>query len=402
MREFTIGKNDAGQRLDRFVAKNLPLLPPALLQKYIRLKRIKVNGKGSKRDVRLETGDILQLYINDEFFDKPNEENLFLTVFKPQLNIVYEDENLLLVDKRPGMSVHADETEKVNTLINHIQAYLYQKREWNPKWENAFAPALCNRIDRNTGGIVIAAKNAETLRIINEKIRAHELEKSYLCITVGRPKQPEGKIEGFLLKNEAKKEVRFFHKPVPGGKTAVTLYRTLESRGGLSLVECRLLTGRTHQIRVSMAEIGCPLLGDGKYGKGDVNRRYHETRQALYSYKLRFDFPTDAGLLNYLKGQEFTVENVPFGAAAFRWRASPSGRNISQKYLLNIFFEKRPTKLGVFLDISRVFRYDSELPNFKETGSPLNREKRRHFSGPYRKTGGKWPYEMGEDTCPKS
>ena len=288
MREFTIGKNDAGQRLDRFVAKNLPLLPPALLQKYIRLKRIKVNGKGSKRDVRLETGDILQLYINDEFFDKPNEENLFL------------------------MSVHADETEKVNTLINHIQAYLYQKREWNPKWENAFAPALCNRIDRNTGGIVIAAKNAETLRIINEKIRAHELEKSYLCITVGRPKQPEGKIEGFLLKNEAKKEVRFFHKPVPGGKTAVTLYRTLESRGGLSLVECRLLTGRTHQIRVSMAEIGCPLLGDGKYGKGDVNRRYHETRQALYSYKLRFDFPTDAGLLNYLKGQEFTVENVPF------------------------------------------------------------------------------------------
>lgn len=312
MREFTIGKNDAGQRLDRFVAKNLPLLPPALLQKYIRLKRIKVNGKGSKRDVRLETGDILQLYINDEFFDKPNEENLFLTVFKPQLNIVYEDENLLLVDKRPGMSVHADETEKVNTLINHIQAYLYQKREWNPKWENAFAPALCNRIDRNTGGIVIAAKNAETLRIINEKIRAHELEKSYLCITVGRPKWPEGKIEGFLLKDEAKKEVRFFHKPVPGGKTAVTLYRTLESRGGLSLVECRLLTGRTHQIRVSMAEIGCPLLGDGKYGKGDVNRRYHETRQALYSYKLRFDFPTDAGLLNYLKGQEFTVENVPF------------------------------------------------------------------------------------------
>ena len=312
MREFTIGKNDAGQRLDRFVAKNLPLLPPALLQKYIRLKRIKVNGKGSKRDVRLETGDILQLYINDEFFDKPNEENLFLTVFKPQLNIVYEDENLLLVDKRPGMSVHADETEKVNTLINHIQAYLYQKREWNPKWENAFAPALCNRIDRNTGGIVIAAKNAETLRIINEKIRAHELEKSYLCITVVRPKQPEGKIDGFLLKNEAKKEVRFFHKPVPGGKTAVTLYRTLESRGGLSLVECRLLTGRTHQIRVSMAEIGCPLLGDGKYGKGDVNRRYHENRQALYSYKLRFDFPTDAGLLNYLKGQEFTVENVPF------------------------------------------------------------------------------------------
>ena len=312
MREFTIGKNDAGQRLDRFVSKSLPLLPPALLQKYIRLKRIKVNGRGSKRDARLCAGDILQLYINDEFFDKPNEENLFLTVFKPQLAIVYEDENLLLADKRPGMVVHADETEKVNTLINHIQAYLYQKKEWNPKWENAFAPALCNRIDRNTGGIVIAAKNAETLRIVNEKIKTHELAKSYLCVTVGHPRPAESKVEGFLLKDEAKKQVAFYRRPVPGGKSAVTLYRTLESRGELSLVECRLLTGRTHQIRVSMAELGCPLLGDGKYGRGAVNKRYRETRQALYSYKLRFSLPTDAGLLNYLRGREFTVSEVPF------------------------------------------------------------------------------------------
>ena len=312
MREFTIGKNDAGQRLDRFVARNLPLLPPALLQKYIRLKRIKVNGKGSKRDTRLCVGDILQLYINDEFFDKPTEENLFLSVFRSQLNLVYEDENLLLVDKRPGMVVHADETEKVNTLINHIQAYLYQKKEWNPKWENAFAPALCNRIDRNTGGIVIAAKNAETLRIINEKIKNHELEKSYLCVTVGRPRPAEGRVEGFLRKDEAKKEVTFFDHPIPGGKTAVTLYRTLESRGELSLVECRLLTGRTHQIRVSMAHLGCPLLGDGKYGRGDVNRRYGETRQALYSYKLRFAFSSPAGLLDYLQNRTFCVEAVPF------------------------------------------------------------------------------------------
>ena len=312
MRQFTIGKNDAGQRLDRFVAKNLPLLPPALLQKYIRLKRIKLNGKGAKRDIRLQEGDTLQLYINDEFFDKPSEENMFLTLFNPHLDIVYEDENLLLVNKRPGLVVHADETEKVNTLINHIQAYLYQKREWNPKWENAFAPALCNRIDRNTGGIVIAAKNAETLRIINEKIKNHELEKSYLCVTVGHPRPAEGRIEGFLLKDEAKKQVSFYHKPVPGGKTAVTLYKTLESRGPLSLVECRLLTGRTHQIRVSMAEIGCPLLGDGKYGQGAVNKQYHETRQALYSYKLSFAFTTDAGALEYLRGKEFRVDSVPF------------------------------------------------------------------------------------------
>ena len=312
MRDFTNGTNDAGQRLDRFIAKNLPLLPPALLQKYIRLKRVKVNGKGSKRDVRLAAGDVLQLYINDEFFDKPSEENMFLTVFQPRLEIIYEDENLLLVDKRPGMVVHADETEKVNTLINHIQAYLYQKKEWNPKQEHAFAPALCNRIDRNTGGIVIAAKNAEALRTINEKIKSHELEKSYLCVTVGRPRPAEGRVEGFLLKDEAKKQVSFYRRPIPGGKSAITLYQTLETRGELSLVECRLLTGRTHQIRVSMAELGCPLLGDGKYGNGTVNKRYHETRQALYSYRLGFAFSTDATPLNYLRGRVFTVEKVPF------------------------------------------------------------------------------------------
>ena len=312
MRELTIGKNDAGQRVDRFVSKALPLLPPALLQKYIRLKRIKVNGKGSKRDARLCVGDILQLYINDEFFDKPTEENLFLSVFRPQLNLVYEDENLLLVDKRPGMVVHADETEKVNTLINHIQAYLYQKREWNPRWENAFTPALCNRIDRNTGGIVIAAKNAETLRIINQKIRDREIDKRYLCITVGAPRPPQGEVSCFLLKDEKKKQVAVYHRPVPGGKTAVTRYRTLETRGELSLLEVELLTGRTHQIRATMADLGCPLLGDGKYGDGQVNRRYGETRQALYSYRLTFDFPTDAGLLNYLRGRSFQVESVPF------------------------------------------------------------------------------------------
>ena len=312
MREITIQKNDAGQRLDRFVAKALPLLPPALMQKYIRLKRIKVNGKGSQRDVRLAEGDILQLYINDEFFDQPTEENRFLSIFKPQLDIVYEDDNLLLVNKRPGLVVHADETEKVNTLVNHIQAYLYQKKEWNPKWENSFAPALCNRIDRNTGGIVIAAKNAEALRIINDKIRDHELRKSYLCVTIGRPKPAEGKVEGFLLKDEKKKEVSFYRRPVSGGKKAITFYKTLETRGQLSLVECELLTGRTHQIRVSMAELGHPLLGDGKYGNGQINRKYGETRQALYSYRLAFDFTTDAGALEYLRGKVFTVSDIPF------------------------------------------------------------------------------------------
>ena len=157
MREFHIGKNDENQRLDRFLGKAIPLLPASLAQKYIRLKRIKVNGARAQRDQKLVAGDILQCYINDEFFESPSEENVYLTITTPRLKIVYEDENIMLLDKPAGMLAHADEHEKVNTLVNHMLAYLYQKREWRPREENAFTPALCNRIDRNTGGIVIAA-----------------------------------------------------------------------------------------------------------------------------------------------------------------------------------------------------------------------------------------------------
>ena len=310
MRELTIGKNDAGQRVDRFVSKALPLLPPALLQKYIRLKRIKVNGGRAQRDQRLREGDVLQLYINDEFFDKPREDNLFLTLFRPSLDIVYEDENLMLLNKRPGLVVHADETEKVNTLINHIQAYLYQKREWNPRWENAFTPALCNRIDRNTGGIVIAAKNAEALRILNQKIKDREIDKRYLCIVHGTPRPASGRLEGQLFKDAKENRVYVTKTPQKGSKTCITLYQTLQSRGGLSLVECELITGRTHQIRAQMAAAGWPLLGDGKYGR--LDKRYDRKYQALYSYKLTFRFTTDAGCLSYLDGKTFEVESVDF------------------------------------------------------------------------------------------
>ena len=317
MKELTVQKNDAGQRLDRFVGKAVPLLPESLLQKYIRLKRIKLNGKGARRDTRLAEGDVLSLYINDEFFEKPREENSYLRVGTPKLDIVYEDENILLADKKPGVLCHSAGAWDYNTLIAHIQAYLYQKGEWRPREENSFAPALCNRIDRNTGGIVIAAKNAETLRVINDKIRDREITKKYLCVTLGKMAPPQGELSCFLLKDEGKKEVSVYHHPVPGGKSALTLYRTLASREGLSLVEAELLTGRTHQIRASFADAGHPLLGDGKYGRGEVNRRYGETRQALYSYFLRFDFPTDAGILSYLKGKSFQVPHVPFADKYF-------------------------------------------------------------------------------------
>ena len=311
MKEITITKNDAGQRLDRFLAKAVPLLPASLAQKYIRLKRIKLDGKRAERDTRLCEGSVLQLYINDEFFDTPKPENAYLTVSAPKLNVVYEDENLILADKKPGQAVHPhDGAEYGKTLIDHIQAYLYAKGEWKPRAENAFAPALCNRIDRNTGGIVIAAKTAEALRILNQKIKDRELEKRYLCVVHGTPKPREGRLEGYLFKDAKQNRVYVTAKPQPGAKTAVTLYKTLQTRAGLSLVECELITGRTHQIRAMMAAAGTPLLGDGKYGK--LDKRYDRTFQALYSYKLKFNFTTDAGCLAYLNGREFTVSEVDF------------------------------------------------------------------------------------------
>ncbi len=311
MKELTVTKNDAGQRLDRFLAKAVPLLPASLCQKYIRLKRIKVDGKRADRDTRLVEGGVIQLYINDEFFDTPKPENAYLTVSAPKLNLVYEDDNLLLVDKKPGQAVHPhDGAEYGKTLIDHIQAYLYAKGEWRPREEHAFAPALCNRIDRNTGGIVIAAKNAEALRILNQKIKDRELEKRYLCVVHGRPKPAAGRLEGWIFKDAVQNRVYVTQKFQPGAKSAVTEYRTLKSQNGLSLVECELITGRTHQIRAMMAAAGTPLLGDGKYGK--LDKQYDRKFQALYSYRLKFTFTTDAGILQYLDGREFQVEQVDF------------------------------------------------------------------------------------------
>ena len=311
MKEFTIGPNDSGQRLDRFLSKSVPLLPASLAQKYIRIKRIKLNGARAERDTRLVEGDVLQLYINDEFFDTPREDNAYLTVASPKLNVVYEDENILLADKRPGLAVHPhDGAEYGRTLIDHIQAYLYQKREWNPRAENAFAPALCNRIDRTTGGIVIAAKNAETLRILNQKIKDRELDKRYLAVVEGTPRPAKGSLKGYLFKDAKKNRVFVTDTPQPGAKTCQTNYRVLATKDGLSLVECELITGRTHQIRAQFAHAGHPLLGDGKYGK--LDKRFNRTYQALYSYRLAFRFTTDAGCLAYLNDKNFQVNGVDF------------------------------------------------------------------------------------------
>mgnify|MGYP000299867424 CR=1 FL=1 len=312
MKSFTIAKNDAGQRLDKFITKAVPLLPQGLMYKYIRTKRIKVNSKRSEISYKLVEGDTVDMYINDEFFAPAKEHFDFLSASK-KLDIIYEDENILLLNKKVGLLSHPDDTEYNDTLITRVKRYLHEKGEYDPRDEQSFTPSLVNRIDRNTGGIVIAAKNAETLRVMNQKIRDREVEKSYLCIILGAITPPAGRLEGYLLKDEAKKLVSVHKTPVPGGRTAVTLYQTLAQKNGLSLVACRLVTGRTHQIRAQFAAAGHPLLGDGKYGRARENKKYGRTGgQALCSYQLAFRFTTDAGCLAGLNGRVWTVDQVDF------------------------------------------------------------------------------------------
>ena len=224
MKEFTIRQNDAGQRLDKFLGKAVPLLPPSMMYRGIRTKRIKVNNKRAEISTRLAVGDVVSLYLNDEFFEEKRADETFLRA-GDALSVIYEDENILIADKPAGLVVHEDESGTADTLIGRVQKYLYQRGEYDPAQENSFAPALCNRIDRNTCGLVLCAKNAIALQAMNEIIKERQVEKTYRCVTVGVPNPDHATCKAFLRRDTKTKTVTVFDKPQPDAKTILTEYR---------------------------------------------------------------------------------------------------------------------------------------------------------------------------------
>lgn len=311
MKKFVIEKNDAAQRLDKFVLKAASGLSPSLMYKYIRKKAIKVNRKKAEISYKLCEGDIVEMYINDEFF-LPKSSDFLKISYDPNLNVVYEDDNILLVDKKPGVIVHEDADEKRDTLINQVLLYLYKKGEYIPQNETSFTPSLCNRLDKNTGGIVIIAKNAQSQRLLYDIVKHRQVRKLYLALVWGVPEKKSDTIYGYLKKDEKNNLVEVRDEPFEGSREIITKYKVLKHNDDMSLVEVDLITGRTHQIRAHMAHIGHPVVGDGKYGYSKRNKSVPFKHQALYSYSLEFVIEDEDSPLSYLNGNVFKVKDVYF------------------------------------------------------------------------------------------
>ena len=316
MKQFIITDNEAGQRFDKYLGKLMKDAPASFFYKMMRKKNITLNGKKATGNEKLNKNDEVKLFLSDETFEKfSGHVEVKKAVCK--LNVVYEDEHVLFINKPVGMLSQPDDSGKMS-LVEYLIGYLEEKGEVSGETLKTFKPSVCNRLDRNTSGIVAAGKSLAGLQELSKLLHDRTIHKDYLCVVKGNVTK-EDYIKGFLHKDEKTNKVIVSREKTADALPIETRYTPLFLNGKMTLLKVRLITGRTHQIRAHLASIGHPLAGDGKYGDERFNQyfreKYHLKNQLLHAYEL--EIPEIEGKLQYLSGRKFTAE-IPTQFAKIR------------------------------------------------------------------------------------